>query len=215
MCSLAQAVLRSWDDAQGRWWRSGEIVLFDEGAEVLLDAVWRWAGLPEDARSAAASSDMVAMVDAFGAVGPRNVRGRRARTRQERALSAVAEEVRAGRRTAPSGSVLDAAAWLRDLDGVEVDPWTLVPHGAGKVEHGHRCPGESGVERSSRCCSRGSRRSTPWCPSRTTGSRSPGCRRGPGPGWCCRSGAAGNAELLAGRDPVPYRAGTGRVALRS
>ena len=262
VCSLAQEVLRSWDDAQDRWRRAGEIVLFDEAAEVLLDAVWRWAGLPEDVRSATAASDMVAMVDAFGAVGPRNLRGRRARSRQERALSALVEDVRAGRRTAPPGSVLDAAAWLRDLDGglvaaevsaveilnlvrptvatpwfltdvahalarrpdlrdglasedpvlvrsfahevrrfypfapfiggtvvktseweglvarpgdmvlldiwgqnhaaelwedpytfdprrfdgVDLDPWTLVPQGAGKVEHGHRCPGEPGVQ---------------------------------------------------------------------
>lgn len=260
--SLAQEVLRSWDAAQERWQRADRIVLFDEGAEVLLDAAWRWAGLPADARSETTASDMVAMVDAFGAVGPRNLRGRRARSRQEGALSAVVEDVRAGRRTAPAGSVLDAAAWLRhpdgslvdaevaaveilnlvrptvattwflayaahslarcpDLrdalasedpvlvrsfahevrrfypfapfiggtvvqtseweglvarpgdmvlldiwghnhaaelweepytfdprrfDGVAVDPWTLVPQGAGTVERGHRCPGESGVE---------------------------------------------------------------------
>lgn len=262
VCALAQEALRSWDEAQERWQRAGRIVLFDEGAEVLLDAAWRWAGLPEDVRSETTASDMVAMVDAFGAVGPRNLRGRRARSRQERALSDLVEDVRAGRRTAPAGSVLDAASWLRDpggtlvdpevsavellnlvrptvatawflayaahalarrpdlrgglasqdpvlvrsfahevrrfypfarfiggtvvrtsewdglvarpgdmvlldiwgqnhadelwedpykfdprrFDGVELDPWTLVPQGAGKAERGHRCPGEPGVE---------------------------------------------------------------------
>ncbi len=262
VCALAQEVLRSWEDAQERWRSAGEIVLFDAAAEVLLDATWRWAGLPDDARTGSTASDMVAMVDAFGAVGPRNLRGRVARARLERDLGGVVDDVRAGRRTAPAGSVLDAATWLRDPDGtlleprvcaaeilnlvrptvatawfvadaahalsrrpdlrdalasedpvqvrsfaqevrrfypfapfiggtvvrtsewdglvarpgdrvlldiwghnhaaelwedpytfdplrfegVEIDPWTLVPQGAGKTERGHRCPGEPGVE---------------------------------------------------------------------
>jgi fatty-acid peroxygenase len=118
--SLTQSVLAAWDRAEPRWRERGEIVLFLEAATVLLDAVWDWAGLP-DRRSGSDTTDMLSMVDAFGAVGPRNLRGRRARARQERLLSGLVDEVRAGRRAAPPGSVFDAASWLRGSDGELVD----------------------------------------------------------------------------------------------
>jgi fatty-acid peroxygenase len=120
-CALAQSALRAWKEAEPEWEAAGEVVLFDEAAVVLLRAVWDWCGLPEvDARSAA--SDMVAMVDAFGAVGPRNLRGRLARSRQERHLGRVVEEARSGRRPPPPGTVLEAACGLRDRDGEPLDP---------------------------------------------------------------------------------------------
>jgi fatty-acid peroxygenase len=119
--SLAHSVLAAWDRAEPRWRECGQIVLFLEAADVLLDAVWDWAGLPTG-RPAGTTTDMLAMVDAFGAVGPRNLRGRRARARQEQLLRGFVEEVRAGRRTAPPGSFFDAASWLRGADGGLVDP---------------------------------------------------------------------------------------------
>ena len=119
--SLAESVLEAWDRAEPGWHERGRIVLFREAADVLLDAVWDWAGLPAGP-PAGTSTDMLSMVDAFGAVGPRNLRGRRARARQERLLRGLVEEVRAGTRTAPPGSFFDAAAWLRGGDGELVDP---------------------------------------------------------------------------------------------
>lgn len=120
VCALAQSVLRAWDRAVPRWQRQGEIVLFPEAAAVLLDGVWEWAGLP-DGHTGSTATDMVAMVDAFGSVGPRNLRGRRARNRQEQRIGGFVEDVRTGRRSAPPGSVLDAASTLRHLDGEPVD----------------------------------------------------------------------------------------------
>jgi fatty-acid peroxygenase len=123
-CRLARSVLAAWQRAEPRWRSADEIVLFDEAAAVLLDGVWDWAGLPEtDVRDTAA--DMVAMVDAFGAVGPRNWRGRLARNRQERRLSSLVEEVRQGRQTAPEGTLLEQATRLTTRDGEPLDPKTV------------------------------------------------------------------------------------------
>jgi fatty-acid peroxygenase len=120
--ALAQSVLDAWVRAEPRWRERGEIVLFEEAANVLLDGAWSWAGLPEERRTGSAAADMLSMVDAFGSAGPRNLRGRRARSRQEQLLSGFVEDVRTGHRTAPPGSVFDAASWLRGGDGELVDP---------------------------------------------------------------------------------------------
>ena len=122
--SLAQEALRSWDRAEHRWRRSGEIVLFPEVASVLQEAVWSWCGLPPVEPTGAAAADMVAMVDAFGSVGPRNLRGRRARNRQETLLGGLVDDARRGRREAPPGSVFDAAVHLTEEDGRPVDART-------------------------------------------------------------------------------------------
>lgn len=119
--ALTRAVLEAWQQAEGRWARTGRMVVFRDAPLPLAEGVWRWCGLP-GADLAAAAQDMVAMVDGFGAVGPRHVRGRRARDRQEEQLSRLVEDVRRGLREAPAGSVLDAASTFRDADGALLTP---------------------------------------------------------------------------------------------
>ncbi|MFJ6793239.1 cytochrome P450 [Streptomyces sp. NPDC091268] len=124
--ALLDLVGRHWDEAVPTW-AGREVVLFEETARVLARAVCDWAGLPvsqERARELAA--DCLAMVDGFATAGPRHWRARAARGRQERALTHVVEEVRAG--VAPLGpaahhgdgggrSVLETVARHRDADG--------------------------------------------------------------------------------------------------
>ncbi|MER5202068.1 cytochrome P450 [Streptomyces sp. NPDC002825] len=101
----------------------GEVVLFDEAALVLARAVRDWAGLPyDDAQAVGLARDCVAMVDGFATPGPRHLRARRARSRQEELLARAVEEARA----APSGpdTPFEAVVRHREPGGSPLDPHT-------------------------------------------------------------------------------------------
>lgn len=101
-----------------RWQQMGEVVLFDEAEVILCKIACEWAGVPlkeEEAKERA--EDFNAMVDAFGAVGPRHWKGRRARNRAEDWITGVIEQVRSGELEAREGSALHSWAVYRDPDG--------------------------------------------------------------------------------------------------
>jgi fatty-acid peroxygenase len=64
------------------------------------------------------------MVDGFASAGPRHVRARRARSRQEARLADRVEAIRRGTWGAPAGSVLETVAAHRDADGNFLQPHT-------------------------------------------------------------------------------------------
>ncbi|WP_345279628.1 cytochrome P450 [Streptomyces gulbargensis] len=105
--------------------RGQEVHLFDEAALVLARAVSDWAGLPGGDRAATdrLARDCVAMVDGFATPGPRHLRARRARARQEELLSRAviqARESGAAAADTPFGAVLSH----READGSLLDPHT-------------------------------------------------------------------------------------------
>jgi fatty-acid peroxygenase len=62
-----------------------ELVRFDESQEILYRIACQWAGVPlkeEDVKQKA--TNFGALVDAFGAVGPRQRQGSKARARAEK-----------------------------------------------------------------------------------------------------------------------------------
>ncbi|MFE4258947.1 cytochrome P450 [Streptomyces sp. NPDC056883] len=102
--------------------RSERVVLFDEAAEVLALAVCDWVGVALSARAAAAlARDCTAMVDGFAAPGPRYLRSRRARHRQEDAQAALIAEVRHVPEAEAGHSALATVAWHRDAEGDLLD----------------------------------------------------------------------------------------------
>lgn len=72
----------TWTAALGDWQWEPELRLFDEVQLLLCCAACRWLGLPLD-KERRLARDCGAMVDAFGAVGPRHWRGRFGRLRSE------------------------------------------------------------------------------------------------------------------------------------
>ncbi|MET9637749.1 cytochrome P450 [Streptomyces virginiae] len=123
--ALREHVLLRWREAVGRWREEPEesVVLFDETARVLALAVCDWTGVPvTGAGGAQLARDCVAMVDGFATAGPRHLRARHARNRQEEALGRLVVRVREQRETAPDGSALDVVARHRDADGAVLDP---------------------------------------------------------------------------------------------
>lgn len=132
---LTERVESGWRDAVTAW-EGRQVVLFDEVATVLTQAVCAWVGLPvpEDAAREIAE-DCVAMVDGSAAAGRRRLRARRARRRQEEALAAAVRDLRRlgphpdgifspSRHAGVVGSPLEAVTLHRDQDGELLDPHT-------------------------------------------------------------------------------------------
>ncbi|SNS89951.1 fatty-acid peroxygenase [Geodermatophilus pulveris] len=125
VAALVDRVTAAWDTAVPGWVQRGEVVLFDEAAEVLTRAVCGWAGVPvADGDAPSLARDLTAMVDGFATAGPRHWRARRARGRREAQLVGLVQGVRDGTVAAPPGSVLDTVARHRDAGGELLDPHT-------------------------------------------------------------------------------------------
>jgi fatty-acid peroxygenase len=113
---------KQWFENSRRWDRRKQVVLFDEAAKVLFQSACKWAGVPLLASEAKQKSqDMSAMIDAFGAVGPRHQKGRIARNRSECWAQSIIQEVRSGRMIAPQDTALNMIAWHKDLSSQLLD----------------------------------------------------------------------------------------------
>jgi fatty-acid peroxygenase len=120
---LVGRVTAAWDDAVPRWAGQDRVVLFDEAARVLTRGVCDWAAVPvTDDEVPALARDLTTLVDGFATGAPRHWRARRVRQRREAWLAGIVEEVRAGTRTVPAGSVLDVVAGHRDSAGELLEP---------------------------------------------------------------------------------------------
>ena len=100
------------------WERKTAICLFEEMSQALCVSICKWAGVPlkeNEVRHRAA--DFVAMVDAFGSIGMRNLRGRRARKRAEQWISGVVSATRSGRFEANKGTALDIVVGYKEPSG--------------------------------------------------------------------------------------------------
>ncbi|MGW8986014.1 cytochrome P450 [Streptomyces parvus] len=125
LVSLADHLGTEWDLACQRWAERDRVVLFDESSLLLTRAVCAWSGLPlTDREAEETAGDLVAMIDGFASAGPRHLRARRARSRQEDRLAGRVAGIRDGSKDAAAGSVLEAVATHRDADGQRLDPYT-------------------------------------------------------------------------------------------
>ncbi|MFE0850169.1 cytochrome P450 [Streptomyces rochei] len=125
VAGLTEHVTAAWDEAVHDWSGRDRVVLFDEAGVVLTRGVCRWAGLPGEAVDAESlARDLIAMVDGFASPGPRHLRARRARSRQEARTARLIEDVRSGAVTAPDGSVLERVARHRDAPDRPLDART-------------------------------------------------------------------------------------------
>jgi fatty-acid peroxygenase len=102
--------------------RDRRIAVFDEARCILFRAVMEWAGVPfAEQEVQSRSSDLVAMVDGFGSLGPRHWRGRLARRRSEEWMEEILHRVRSGRLESKPGTALHTIAFHRERDGALLD----------------------------------------------------------------------------------------------
>lgn len=111
---VTTTLARLWDERAPGW--GGPVDVFQETAEMLVEAGCEWVGLtlrPEEI--AGRARDLLSMVDGFGAPSARQVRARRARRRTDTWVEGFVE---ASRRSATTGSSpLDVVAHHRDESG--------------------------------------------------------------------------------------------------
>ncbi len=119
---LATLTMQHWQTSIGKWKGSKKVVLFEEAQMILCRIACEWAGVPLlESEVKNRAEDFGAMVDAFGAVGPRHWKGRRARTRAEEWIMGVIEDVRSGKLMAKKGSALYEIAFYRKVNGSKLD----------------------------------------------------------------------------------------------
>lgn len=116
--TLADLVTKEWEAAIPRWETAEKINLFDEGKLVLCKVACQWAGVPLlEAETREYADDFAEMIDAFGAVGLRHWKGKSARTKTEKWIENIIDNLRAGRLKAPEDSALSMVANHKELNG--------------------------------------------------------------------------------------------------
>ncbi|MGO1167942.1 MAG: cytochrome P450 [Janibacter sp.] len=117
--SLTHALARSWDQVVGDVRPRPGDELFDVVVEALGAAALDWAGVGSTDASER-SRDLMRIVDGFGSVGPRHLRGRRARRRCEAWARSAIREARTHEGTAPVDRVAAATDTAGELLSEEV-----------------------------------------------------------------------------------------------
>jgi fatty-acid peroxygenase len=104
--------------ALGQWQNMDEVILFHESRVILCKAICAWAGVPlKENEAPYVARDFTLMVDAFGSMGPRNWRGKRARHRTERWIKRIIKQVRNNKLPADKTSALYLTAHHKDETG--------------------------------------------------------------------------------------------------
>lgn len=119
---LSELAMEQWQASVTRWEVVENVVLLDEAKELLCRIACYWAEVPlDESEVRERAEDFFAMVDAFGAIGPRHWKGRMARNRAEQWIRQLIEDVRAGKRKAEEGTALYEMAFYREPNGNQLD----------------------------------------------------------------------------------------------
>ena len=115
---INELTTKQWQYAAQKWKKMERVVVFKETQEIMCRLACQWAGVPLWAKEVEErANDFGAMIDAFGAVGPRHWRGRRARNRAEKWIRTIIKQVRSGSLIADEDSALYKFVWHRELNG--------------------------------------------------------------------------------------------------
>lgn len=105
-----------------QWENADQVVLFDEMKHLLCKVACQWAGVPlAETEVTERGDDFIAMVYAFGTIGPVHWKGRMARNRAERWIKDLMENVRNGKVKTEQGTALHEMAFYKKIDGTQLD----------------------------------------------------------------------------------------------
>ncbi len=120
---LSDLMADHWRTVVGTWVGRETVKLDDGVQEILCRAVCQWAGVPlPEAEAKQRTREFGSMFEGAGSVGPRLVRGMLLRSRTERWIRSIIEQIRVGTLTVPEGSAAHVVAWHRDPDGELLNP---------------------------------------------------------------------------------------------
>lgn len=119
---LSELVTKNWEESIIKWKEKEKIILFEEAKRILCISACQWAGIPlAQSEIKTRADDFSALVDAFGAIGPRHWKGRIARNKTEKWIKDIINNIRIGRVKAEQDSILHAVAFYKNLDGSQMD----------------------------------------------------------------------------------------------
>jgi fatty-acid peroxygenase len=119
---LAKLTMDQLENSIKIWKNKNQIVLFDEVKIILCKVACQWAGVSlTESEIKDISQDFSSMVDSFGSIGPRHWKGKRARTKSEKWIKNIIEDVRSGKIKAEEGTALHSMVFYRDLNGNHLD----------------------------------------------------------------------------------------------
>ncbi len=119
---LTQLTRDIWDRRVLGWSRMDQVVLYRQAQEVLTEAVCQWAGIPLDPADVdRRTSELAALFDYAGSIGPKHWWARLARKRNEAWLRGIVDQIRAGTYQPPEDTAAFIVANHRDLDGNLLD----------------------------------------------------------------------------------------------
>lgn len=116
LSELTALTEKQWEVAIVDWQQKRRVILFPEAEKIMCRIACEWAGVPLWANELSQRTrDLSAMIDAFGAIGPRHWQGRIARNRSERWIRRIIAQVRSGELKPREETALYTFAWHRDL----------------------------------------------------------------------------------------------------
>ncbi|GIP43026.1 cytochrome P450 [Paenibacillus sp. J45TS6] len=122
---IREITSKHWGLAVGRWETKKEIEIYEESQELLCRIACEWAGVPLAIDEVKEKSEWLgAMIEATAAIGVAHMKGKRARSKAEKWITALVEEVREGKIHPAEDTALYTFSWHRDLTGELLDPET-------------------------------------------------------------------------------------------
>ncbi|GGE33189.1 fatty-acid peroxygenase [Pullulanibacillus camelliae] len=119
---LKKLTRQEWNESLNKWVNQEKVILFDAVQDLLCRISCKWAGIPlEEAEVKERARDFGNMVDAFGAVGPRHWRGRKARQRSEEWITTLVDQIRRGDLSPSEETPAHVMAFYRDPNGQLLD----------------------------------------------------------------------------------------------
>lgn len=120
---LMKLTAAQWQTYIKKWEQGGHlVVLFEESQEIFCRAACAWAGVPlKEEEVKFRTQDFVAMIDSFGAAGPRYFRGLPARARTEKWLGGIIDKIRKRSLEVNEASAAHVFATSLDADGKLLD----------------------------------------------------------------------------------------------
>ncbi len=120
--NLMDVMAQEWQNYIVQWEKMEQVVLFEQVQNIMCRATCSWAGIPlpsDQVRRRAQA--YTARVDAFGAIGPRHLRGRIGRQETEHWMMNFIKGVRAGKLQVMEGTPAYVMAFHPDSNGKVMD----------------------------------------------------------------------------------------------
>ena len=123
IAGLTELARDNWKRRILTWSSMDRIVLYRQAQEVLTESVCQWAGVPlKPSQVDRRTSELTALFDYAGNVGPKHWWARLARKRNEAWLRALVEQIRDGAYKPPENTAAFIVANYRDLEGKLLNP---------------------------------------------------------------------------------------------